>query len=539
MPTPHLLCILDGFGWGLPDEGNAIHMAQTPIWETLLDAHPGCLLAAHGTAVGMPSDGDMGNSEVGHNAMGAGRVFDQGAKLVAVAIANGTAWQSQTWRDIIDRAEGGGTVHVLGLVSDGNVHSHVDHLYAIMHRAVEDGARNIRVHVLTDGRDVAPRSSLSWIEPLEDHLTALTAQGVDAAIASVGGRMLITMDRYEADWPMVDRGWKHHVHGSGNRVSKASEEVRRQYETDPDVDDQYLRPFVVGDFPGMQDGDACVLINFRGDRAIEISRAFQDGPDFDRDCFDRGHRPDVFFVGMMEYDGDQHIPRHTLVSPPAITGTVASALAAAGRSTFACSETQKFGHVTYFFNGNRSEVPEGESRCEIPSDLLPFDQAPEMKAQYIVDRAVEAMERSSFDAGRINIANADMVGHTGSLLASVTAIEVLDDCLRQLVEAAKRTGTVLLVTADHGNVEEMVRRHKKTAALQRNADGSFVVSTSHSLNPVPFILFDPTGQWELTETPGYTDTVGSIARIGATLLTLAEVPVPDDYLPTLVRRAPQ
>ncbi len=539
MPTPHLLCILDGFGWGLPDEGNAIHIARTPVWDALIEAHPGCLLAAHGTAVGMPSDGDMGNSEVGHNAMGAGRVFDQGAKLVAVAIDTGSAWQSQTWRDIIGRAKAGGTVHVLGLVSDGNVHSHVDHLYAIVHRAIDDGARNIRVHVLTDGRDVAPRSTLTWLEPLEERLTAMTDIGVDAAIASVGGRMVITMDRYEADWPMVERGWKHHVHGTGRRVIKASDEVLRQYDADAAVDDQYLAPFVVGDFQGMKDGDACVLFNFRGDRAIEISRAFQDGPDFDAACFDRGHRPDVLFVGMMEYDGDLHIPAHTLVSPPAITGTVAEALSAAGRRTFACSETQKFGHVTYFFNGNRSEVPQGEDRCEVRSDIIPFDQAPEMKAQLIVEQAIEAMEARRFDAGRINIANGDMVGHTGSIAASVEAVEVLDACLQQLMDAAARSGTILLITADHGNVEEMVRRNKKTGALQKTPDGEFVISTSHSLNPVPFILFDPTGQWTLADATGYDSVVGSIARVGATLLTLAELPVPSDYLPSLVRRAHQ
>ena len=535
MSTPHLLCILDGFGWGPRDDGNAIHLAHTPVWDSLLASHPWCLLAAHGTAVGMPSDGDMGNSEVGHNAMGAGRIFDQGAKLVGAAIASGSAWASPTWHKVVSRATAGGTIHILGLVSDGNVHSHVDHLHAVMNRAIEEGARSIRIHVLTDGRDVAPRSTLTWLEPLEARVEGLSAQGVDAAIATVGGRMVITMDRYEADWPMVDRGWKHHVHGVGTRVARASDEVRRQYAHDPSIDDQWLKPFVVGDFAGMQDGDACILFNFRGDRAIEISRAFQDGPDFDTACFDRGARPDVLFVGMMEYDGDLHIPQHTLVSPPAITGTVAEALADANLRTYACSETQKFGHVTYFFNGNRSEVPAGEQRREIPSDVLPFDQAPAMKARLIVDDVVQAMTERRFDAGRINIANGDMVGHTGSLPASIQAVEVLDHALGQLVDAARKTGTVLLITADHGNVEEMVRRNKKTGALQRDADGTLVPSTSHSLNPVPFVLVDPTGSWTLSTTTG-ARVAGSIARVGATILTLAGVAAPDDYLPSLVRR---
>ena len=536
MSAPHLLCILDGFGWGPADAGNAIHLAHTPTWDHLLETHPWCLLSAHGTAVGMPSDKDMGNSEVGHNAMGAGRVFDQGAKLVAEALAAGTAWDSDAWKTVVARGLAGGTLHVLGLVSDGNVHSHVDHLHAILEQARVDGIQRIRVHVLTDGRDVAPRSTLTWLEPLEAQLTQWSADGVDAAVATVGGRMVITMDRYEADWPMVQRGWQHHVRGEGTRVSSASEEVARQYAADSGIDDQWLAPFIVGDFAGMVDGDACVLFNFRGDRAIEISRAFQDGADFDADCFDRGARPDVFFVGMMEYDGDLHIPAHTLVAPPAITGTVSEALAQAGRRTLACSETQKFGHVTYFFNGNRSDIPVGEARHEVPSDVLPFDQAPEMKASPIVDHVIAAMEAGSFDAARINLANGDMVGHTGVLPAAIQAVEVLDRSLARLAEAAQRTGTVLLITADHGNVEEMARRDKKTGGPARDASGALVPSTSHSLNPVPFVLVDPTGQWQLTEPAGVPSPVGSIARIGATVLTLSDVAVPSDYLGSLVQR---
>ena len=534
MPVPHLLCILDGFGWGPPDAANAIHLAHTPTWDRLLAEHPWCLLSAHGTAVGMPGDGDMGNSEVGHNAMGAGRVFDQGAKLVANAIADGSLFDGKGWAAVRSRCQAGGTLHLLGLVSDGNVHSHVDHLHALVGRAAKEGLARLRVHVLTDGRDVAPRSALEWVVPLEHTLARHREDGLDYAIASGGGRMVITMDRYEADWPMVARGWAHHVLGQGERVASASQAIADRYEADPKVDDQWLPPFVVGDYTGMADGDAVVLFNFRGDRAIEISRAFEAGDDFK--AFARGQRPEVLFVGMMEYDGDLHIPSTTLVAPPAISGTVSTHLSAAGRRTFALSETQKFGHVTYFFNGNRSDVPAGEERLEVPSDVLPFDQRPEMQAAPIVDAVVQRMEDGSFDAARINLANGDMVGHTGVLDAAVRAVQTLDQALDRLVEAARRTGTVLLITADHGNVEEMARRDKETGVPKRSADGELVPSTSHSLNPVPFVMVDPTGTFRLAHPTGTPTSVGSIARIGATVLTLADVDVPDDYLPSLVER---
>lgn len=533
MTTPHLLCILDGFGWGPRDDGNAIHLAHTPTWDRLLQQHPWCLLTAHGEAVGMPSNGDMGNSEVGHNAMGAGRVFDQGAKLVQAAFSSGRVWDSPSWQAVVERCITGGTLHLLGLVSDGNVHSHVDHLHALIERAAEQGIASLRVHMLTDGRDVAPRSALTWVGPLEDRLAQHRADGLDYAVATGGGRMRITMDRYEADWDMVARGWAVHVRGEGERFDSAVAAVDARY-TDTAVDDQWLEPFVVGDYTGMKSGDATVFFNFRGDRAIEISRAFDEGDDFDG--FDRGERPDVLYVGMMEYDGDTHVPRHTLVEPPAITGTVSEHLAAAGIRAHASSETQKYGHVTYFFNGNRSEVPPGETRLEVPSDPRTPNTVPEMKAEEVVTAVVHTLEQGEATAVRINLANGDMVGHTGDLPAAVRAIEVLDAQLARLVEAAEATGTVLLITADHGNVEEMVRRNKKTGALQTDSTGRFVPSTSHSLNPVPFVLVDPTGSWRLTADTGPVEA-GSIARVGATVLTLAGVPVPDSYLPSLVEPA--
>lgn len=532
---PVVLLILDGVGWGRRDETDAVYLARTPNLDALLASAPWCLLKAHGTAVGMPSDADMGNSEVGHNAMGAGRVFDQGAKLVDEAITSGRIWESQAWRDVT----AGRTLHLVGLLSDGNVHSHVSHLTALIRRAVADGVKRLRVHALTDGRDVPGRSALTWVEPLERLLASLP---IDAAVASGGGRMWITMDRYEADWAMVERGWRCHVQALGRRFPSASEAVRTLYEEDPTRDDQWLPAFVVGDYAGMADGDAVVFFNFRGDRAIEISRAFEEGDGFR--YFDRSPRPAVIYAGMMEYDGDLHVPHRYLVEPPAISRTVGEYLGHAGLRTLAISETQKFGHVTFFFNGNRSGMLSGERWTEVPSRPGPFNLCPAMSAPAITAAAAAAIRSGEYDHVRINLANGDMVGHTGDLAATIQAMEVVDAALGALLEATRDAGGVLLLTADHGNADYKLEVDKK-GALLRGPDGSPRARTSHSLNPVPFVLFDPAGEWQLTlpardasrwsepATPGELPEAG-IARVGATVLTLCGVPVPGDYLPSLV-----
>lgn len=532
MTRPVVLVILDGVGWGRRDDGDAVWLARTPNLDRLLARQPWCLLQAHGTAVGLPTEADMGNSEVGHNAMGAGRVFDQGSKLVDQAIASGAMWRSEAWK----RAVRGRTLHLLGLVSDGNVHSSITHLHALIERAAEDGVKRLRLHALTDGRDVEARSALAWIEPLEACLARHRQKRRDFAIASGGGRMHITMDRYEADWPMVERGWRCHVQGEGRRFPSASQAIRTFYQEDPDLDDQWLPAFVVGDYDGMHDGDAVLCFNFRGDRAIEISRAFDDGPDFDRRCFDRSRRPDVFYAGMMEYDGDLHIPKHYLVAPPAIDRTVGEFLGEAGLSVLALSETQKFGHVTYFFNGNRSDPLPGEERIEVPSAPGPFDRIPEMRAVEVADRAVEAIRSGRYDQIRLNFANGDMVGHTANLQATVEAMEVIDRCLGRLVDAVDERGGILLITADHGNADEMFR--VKGGRYQLDGNGQRIPSPSHSKNPVPFILYDPSGHWTLDKPWKDDGIAGGIAQVGATLLALADLPVPDFYLPALVHPAP-
>ncbi|MCA9653497.1 MAG: 2,3-bisphosphoglycerate-independent phosphoglycerate mutase [Myxococcales bacterium] len=527
---PVVCVVMDGVGIGGHDRGDAVHLAHTPTLDWLRTLRSWTTLRAHGRAVGMPSDADMGNSEVGHNALGAGRIFDQGATLVAQAIADGSLFAGETWRAAVARVrDSGQPLHFLGLLSDGNVHSHIDHLLAMLRTAAEQGVAAARVHVLTDGRDVEARSALRYVDRLEQVLGQLRDAGRDYRIASGGGRMLVTMDRYEADWAMVERGWQTHVRGEGRRFASAREAIETLYAEDPEVDDQYLPAFVIADDHGpvgpIRDGAAVLLFNFRGDRALEITRAFEQD---DFSAFDRGPRPDVLFAGMMQYDGDLRLPSRFLVDPPAIDDTMGELLAAAGRRQLALAETQKFGHVTYFWNGNRTDPfdPGLETYLEIPSDLVPFDQRPWMKAAEVTDALIGALREGSFDFARVNYANGDMVGHTGAIDATRIAVEVVDLCLARLVPVIRKVGGVLVVTADHGNADQMIDRGK---------DGSETVRTSHSLNPVPFVVLDPRDPEQAPRVrPADPSAPYSLGNVAGTCLELLGYRVPEGYLPSVL-----
>ncbi len=521
---PVLLIIMDGVGIGKPLPSNAVHMARTPNLDRLYAEGACTQLKAHGPAVGLPSEDDMGNSEVGHNALGAGRIFAQGAKLVNQAIADGSIFASPVWHAIMDRVRGAGTLHFIGLLSDGNVHSHIAQLHAMIDRAAAEGIRHLRVHPLLDGRDVGEKSALDYVLPLEERLAALSAAlGADYRIGSGGGRMTVTMDRYNADWTVVERGYRAHVQGIGRGFASASEAVRTYYAEDPSMTDQYMDSFVVCDADGpvgrIADGDAVVFFNFRGDRAIEISRAMTEASFSE---FDRGPLPDILYAGMMEYDGDLHIPEHYLVNPPSIERTVSQYLCAMGVTSFAISETQKYGHVTYFWNGNNSGYidPALEHYVEIPSDRIAFDKAPAMKAREITAAARGLIESGRFQFGRINFANGDMVGHSGSIDAAITAVEVVDECVGILTELMLARGGIVVITADHGNADEMY--------TEKN--GVRTPKTSHTLAPVPFCILDRTGVTYRLATiaqPG-------LANVAATLLYLLGFEKPEDYEPRLV-----
>ena len=489
---PVLTIVMDGVGIAPESAGNAVTAAYTPTLDMLMAKYPMVKLKAHGTAVGLPGDDDMGNSEVGHNALGSGQVFAQGAKLVSQSIENGKMFASETWNTIISNVkENNGTLHFLGLFSDGNVHSHIDHLKAMMVRAKEENVSKVRVHILIDGRDVGETSALDYIEPFEDFMSSLRSDDFDVMIASGGGRMVITMDRYEANWKMVEDGWKTHVLGEGRQFASAKEAVET-YRAELKVIDQDLPPFVIAKdgcpVGTINDGDSVIFYNFRGDRSIEISKAFDD-VNFDK--FDRVRYPKVVYAGMLEYDGDLHIPSRYLVNPPEITNTMGEYLSDTGVTQLAISETQKYGHVTYFWNGNKSGKFDDklETYIEVPSDVVPFEQRPWMKCAEITDKLIECLKSGKYQCLRVNFPNGDMVGHTGNLLATRCSMEALDLQLKRLLDVVDSLGGVAIITADHGNADEMYEVDKKGMPKQ-GKDGSYKAKTSHTLNRVPCIIYD-------------------------------------------------
>ncbi|MDC0036978.1 2,3-bisphosphoglycerate-independent phosphoglycerate mutase [bacterium] len=522
---PVVLLILDGVGIGKPDDSNAWHCANTPFLDHLKTLPTYCELKAHGTAVGMPSDDDMGNSEVGHNTLGAGRIFDQGSALVKTALENKTLFSSETWKNGIHNCiSNKSTLHLIGLLSDGNVHNHIDYQIKLINQAINDGITRIRLHCLLDGRDVPARSAKTYIGTLNKTLHAHQEKGIDIHIASGGGRMITSMDRYNADWRIVERGYNAHVHGIGHAFSCIEEAIDHAYQ-DPTITDQYIPPFVIhknnNPIGKIQTNDTVFLTNFRGDRAIELSEAFE-ADSFTH--FDRGKRPNVFFAGMMQYDGDRHIPHNFLIAPPAISKTLGEYFTASNIKTLALSETQKFGHVTYFWNGNKSGYLDKtlENYIEILSDTIPFDQKPDMKAHEITSAFLTELEKNTFDFARINFPNGDMVGHTGNFKATVQTMETVDTCVKQIVEAINAQQGITVILADHGNADEM----------HVIKDGKKEIKTAHSLNPVPFAILDsrPSHPYKLNlpKNPG-------LANVASTLCNLLGYISPTKYEESLIK----
>jgi 2,3-bisphosphoglycerate-independent phosphoglycerate mutase len=538
VPGPVVVCVMDGVGIGAHDDGDAVYLARKP-WLTFLSKQSAVTqLLAHGTSVGMPSDDDMGNSEVGHNALGAGRTFDQGAKLVDEAIASGALFQGDAWKGLIERViKNQSTLHFIGLLSDGNVHSHIDHLIALLRGASQAGVKRARVHALLDGRDVGETSALQYVDRIEAALAELRSADRDYRVASGGGRMTTTMDRYNADWRIVERGWHAHVLGTARAFKTMRQAVETFRAEKPGVIDQDLPPFTIVDDAGkpngtIVDGDSVVQFNFRGDRALELSRAFEEK---ELKELDRVRTPDVAFAGMMQYDGDTQTPKTFLVAPPQIDDTLGEYIAQNGLRQLAISETQKYGHVTYFWNGNKSGMFDArlERYIEVPSDRVSFDERPWMKAAEITDQLIHELRTGGYNHARLNFANGDMVGHTGKLESTVIAVETVDLCLGRILPVIAELKGAMIVTADHGNADQMFELDKKTKKAQVDEAGKPRAKTSHTLNPVPFYIYAPTLPALRIDASVQKPR---LANVAATTLQLMGYEPPNDFERGLVAR---
>ena len=514
---PVVLVVMDGVGLRDETEGNAVKQAHLETLNHLLEKYPTAKLGAAGEYVGVPK-GDMGNSEVGHNAMGAGEIVLQRSAAVENDVNTGAIFDTQTWHDIVDRIyQNNSTLHFMGIFSDGNVHSNIAHLERMMAQAKKDGIRRIRVHTLIDGRDVPPQSEPKYIQRLENFVHELGDP--DYRIASGGGRMVITCDRYENDWSMVEKGWHVHVLGEGRQFTSATEAIETYRAENKDLQDQYMPAFVIAEngqpIGEIQDGDAVVYIDFRADRAIEMAQAFT-YDDFPH--FDRIRRPDVYFAGMTEYNEDLHVPNHVLVGSPVFEHTLTEYLATKGIKQYAISETVKFGHITYYFNGNSYHIPDGETDEQILSYTEPFNTRPWMKCAEITDKLVEAIESGLFDFLRVNFPGGDMVGHFGEMEPTIAAMEAIDISLKRIIEAVDELGGITVITADHGNAEELL-----------NPDGT--PKTAHTTNRVPCIFVDNTENANLYKV---TSEDRGLANLAATIAMLLGQEPHDAWLPSII-----
>ena len=531
---PLINIVLDGWGDGARDETDAIYQARTPTIAHLLAHSAHTSVYTHGLHVGLPAEYDIGGSEVGHLTMGAGKILPQGSTRIQQELSSGRFFKGEVLNRLIDQCvRGGQALHLLGLLSDGNVHSHISHFDAIIDYAAQRGVPRLFVHALLDGRDVPYQSALDYVKPLQARLAQIEREhpGWVYCIASGGGREVITMDR-DQNWDKVRRGWAVHVHGEeAEPVGDPVDAIVRCREEHPECVDQDLTPFVVvrdGRPVGpMRDGDAVIFMNFRGDRAIEFTRAMVED---DFAGFDRGRRPQLLFAGMMLYDEDTDMPPQRLMAPAAVVNPFGRRLVELGLRQFRLAETQKYAHVTFFFNGGYREPLDKslETYVLIPSDKInSFAAAPSMKALEIGRKAVELIAEGSYDFGLINFANTDMVGHTGDLGAAIRAAEAVDQALAMIVGTIERAGGLLVITADHGNAEEMISLNPKTGKREPN--------TRHSTNPVPLILFDPryAGPTAYSLRPNSPAQPNRLSMLAATNFILLGRQPPEDLDPPL------
>lgn len=613
-PGPVALIVLDGVGLAPPSPYNAWAVAATPTLDALsagelpaaVPAAAGAAivstaLAASGRAVGLRGPDDAGNSEVGHVTLGAGRVLRQGAAAVDEGLAGGRFREGDVWRWLMEavgrrqRGDGGrdgdggsspavdagaakpddhggtaggadeeegqrppATLHLLGLLSDGCVHSVMDHVWTLLDAAVADGVRRIRMHVLTDGRDVGERTALGYLDQLDTKLAALrdgADGGVDVAVASGGGRMVVTMDRYGTDWGVVAAGWHAHVAGDTEAVAtfpSAAAAVEAAYKDG--LTDQHIPPFVVVGPDGrpvgrMADGDAVVLWNYRGDRAVEMARALDTPRDGEWPHFDRRHVPRLRFAGMTCYDEEAGVPAAALIPPVVVDHPVGEIVAAAGLTRLCVAEAKKYGHLCYFFNGHRGIPFDPSVERYVKVDSLPGrdEDHPAMATEAVVARVLDAVHDRDGpvpDLLCVNFANGDMCGHTGVMAAAVAGMEAVDAAVARLLSAVVGAGGVAVVTADHGNVEQMAQLDGGGGVVAGDTPGGWAPLTAHTTAAVPLwvvgapvrgMAIDEGARWD-AGTPGGDPTCEGpgIVNVSAAVLHLLGLEAPAEYLPSVL-----
>ncbi|MDX2472040.1 MAG: 2,3-bisphosphoglycerate-independent phosphoglycerate mutase [SAR324 cluster bacterium] len=517
--------VLDGYGIGSKDYKDAVFQAKTPFMDHLRATYASTMIYTHGFHVGLPGATDLGGSEVGHLTLGAGQIIAQGPTMISNAMADGSFFVQEQYREAIEKGKTN-SLHLFGLLSDGNVHSHIDHFIAVIKDAAKNGVPKLYLHVLMDGRDVGIQSAGEYTDQIERVFAGILKANptFDYAFASAGGREIISMDR-DQNWAKIEAGYRTHVLGKAGQVFGSMKEAIEFFRSEnKDLIDQDMPPFNIknaaGEVPRMKDGDVLLGMNFRADRASQFAKVI-DNQSFTP--FAMPDRPKLHFVGMSVYDADTNLPKNVIMGSPEVKNPFGKRMLDLGFKQFRLAETQKFAHVTFFFNGGYRNPLDAsqEHYLLIDSDKIQsFADAPKMKALEIAAKAEELISSGDYAYGLINFANADMVGHTGKMKEAIEAVETVDVALKRVIEAIKKAGGVAVITADHGNADEMLIKNKKT--------GGEEACTKHSINPVPLVVFDPNykGDYKL-QSLGENNPL-TLAQIAATNFILLGLDPPTD-----------
>lgn len=496
-----VLCVMDGLGYCERTSGNAVTMAGMPNLTKAQQTHLSTLIRASGHEVGLDSAKDAGNSEVGHNAMGAGVTIKQGLSLLNDAFATGKIFKSAVWQKISTFPK----LNIIILCSNGRVHSNIEHLFQVVEQCKKQNLP-FSVIAITDGRDVSPRSAAEFLTQVPN-------------LAVIGGRGQIFMDRYQAQTEMLTKAFEVCVEGKAPVINDWRAYLEEFYQANPSLSDEQVPPAIIDPNNLIKNGEAILLLNYRGDRAVETARMFDKGDYVTAEQFEQ--IKDCYFAGILQYDAEMNLPANYLCEPPVINNTLTSWLCEHGARQYTVTETVKFGHMTYFFNGNKSAPidPALETWLEIPSDKLNnlYDKAPKMQAEPITDKLIAAIQSGDYDFLKCNLPNPDMVGHTGNFDAAVIACQTVDDCVGRLYDVCREQGVNLIITADHGNAEEMQDESGKT-------------KTSHTNNLVPLIVC-PFGTPDVT----LQDGEFGLTNIAATVCDLMGVPANPLFNPSMVK----